>query len=151
MTNQGIVNKKYVSVVFNQKDAVPSGELREYTYLTDLDFDAGDFAVVENNGKYAVVEVKSVRGLTKLQRDKACKWIVAKVDVEAHELRLKKAAAAQEIRNKLQELREQQEELLIYKALAQGNPEIQKLLVELAANDDSITLLPSGDVAPSVE
>lgn len=151
MTNQGIVNKKFVSVVFNQKEALPSGDLREYTYLTDLEFQKGDLAVVENNGKYAVVEVTAVIGLTKMQRDKACKWIVAKVDVEAHQLRLKKAAAAQEIRNKLQELREQQEELMIYQALAQGNPDIQKLLVELAANDDSITLLPNGNVAPATE
>jgi len=143
--------KKFVTVVFNQKDAVPSGDLREYTYLTDLDSQTGDFAVVENNGKYSVVEVKEIRGLTKLQRDKAHKWIVARVDVAAHEERLRKAAAAQEIRNKLQELREQQEELLIYKALAQGNPEIQQLLVELAANDDSVTLLASGEIAPKVE
>jgi len=151
VTNQGIVNKKFVSVVFNQRDALPTGDLREYTYLTDLEFEKDDFAVVENSGKYAVVQVTAVRGLTKMQRDKACKWIVAKVDVEAHELRLKKAAAAQEIRNKLQELREQQEELMIYQALAQGNPDIQKLLVELAQNDDSITLLENGTIAPSTD
>ena len=133
--------KKFVSVIFSQKEVASEREHREYTYLTDLDFKEGDMAVVESGGVYKVVEVKTVRGLTKTQREKAHQWVVAKVDVEAHKERMRKAQAAQEIRNKLQEMRESAEELLIYKALAQSNPEIQALLTELAANDDSVVLI----------
>jgi len=133
--------KKFVEVIFSQKEVASEREHRGYTYLTDLDFEEGDFAVVESNGVYKVCEVKTVRGLTKTQREKAHQWVVARVDVQAHTERLRKAQAAQEIRNKLQEMRESAEELLIYKALAQSNPEIQALLTELAANDDSVVLI----------
>ena len=142
------MDQKFVSVTFERsgKFEAPS---KEYTYMTDLDLVEGDRVVVEANDEYKVVTVVSVRGLTANQRSRATKWVVCKVDISAHEERLRKAAIAQEIRNKLQERRSQYEELQIYRQLAAHDPEIAKLMQELEQVDPyAILKLPAGESDP---
>ena len=137
------MNRKYAVVHFDQDNRGKSHSTEKgYTYLTDLDLEIGDKCVVDTPGNgLSVVTVVSVRGLTAGQRTAATKWIVAKVDVEAHKERLRRQEAAQEIRNKLFEKKSQAEELKIYQMLAKDDPEIKALLEELAGVDDTVVLI----------
>jgi hypothetical protein len=116
---------KYAVVKFHESS-------KEYTYRTDLDLEKGDLVVVSSpHSGYAVVTVIDVSGLTQSQRSMATKWIVQKVDITEHLARLERQKLAQEIRNKLQSKKEQVEELLIYKRLAESDPSINALLKQL--------------------
>jgi len=132
------MEKKFVLVKFDQQDTFNG---KQYSYFTDLDLQEEDKVVIDTGTCYKVATVASVRGLTASQRGKAQAWIVARVDTEAHTERIRRAGAAQEIRNKLAEAKERTEELMIYQHLAKSDPDIKKLLLELAEVDDSVTLL----------
>lgn len=136
-----MLERKYVSVVFDQKSGKQAETPIEYTYLTDLDLEVGDKAVVFANDLYKVVTVTSVRGLTQHQRSKATKWVVCRVNVEEHTERVRKQALAQEIRNRLQEKREAMEDMFIYQELAKSDPEVQKMLEQLADVDENVVLI----------
>lgn len=117
------------------------GHSKEYHYLTDIEFAEEDKAVVNVDGEFKVVTVTSHRGFSKYEINKASKWIVQKLDLEAYYERLKKQAIAQDIKNKLQEYKEKMEEYMIYKQLAKDDPDIKDLLVELAEVDSSYKYL----------
>lgn len=138
-----MLNRKYAVVSFDQDNRGGNHSTsKTYTYLTDLELVEGDKVVVDTPGNgLSVVTVVGVRGLTAGQRTAATKWIVAKVDLDHHKERLRKQEAAQEIRNKLHEKKQQFEELQIYRELAKSDPEIKKLLVELSDVDETVTLL----------
>jgi hypothetical protein len=131
-------------VQFNSENYNKHGS-KDYAYLTDLEFKTGDFAVVDTKSAdsfgYHIVRITQVQGLLENQRLSGDKWIVQKVDVADYLLRMEKQKIAQEIRNKLKERREAMEEVAIYKMLAKDDPEINKLLHELANFDDTAKLL----------
>lgn len=116
---------------------------KAYSFFTDLDdLEVGDLVIVQSSGissrlGLAICQVSALEGLTKLQRDKAEKWVIQKIDLTQHAERMKRAAIEQEIRNKLRERKEEAEELMVYKALAQSDPEIAALLTRLAEFDPS--------------
>jgi len=103
---------------------------KEYAYRCEFEVSPGDWLVVCVNKVYKCVQVTRVRGLSDSERSKASKWIVCKVDTARYEERMKRMEVVQEIRNKLKERKEQMQEFLIYKQLAETDPEIKKLLDE---------------------
>ena len=116
---------------------------KEYAYFTELDLQKEDVCVVEVNGVYKTVEVTKTRGLSRLQIDKAHKWIVQKVDVQDYLDAADRRELVTEIRNKLRSYKDQAEEMVLYQELAKSNPEIKGLLEELK------TIAP--DMVPQIE
>lgn len=101
-----------------------------YSYLSDLDFEAEDYAVVESphNG-LVVVKVKAVK--EDVRDGKAYKWIVDKVDVAGHYQRQENAKRAEYLKTRLQTMKKQVEEEAVWALLAERNPEAAALLQEL--------------------
>lgn len=70
---------KYVQVIFK-------GNFEKlYDYITDLDLRKGEPVVVPTGSTFSVATVVNVID----KSEKAVSWVVQKVDVEAHEARLK--------------------------------------------------------------
>lgn len=76
-----------VSVSFNGAD-------RTYTYITNLDFEVDDYAVVEVGGALKVVQIVSVAPDLRIApgSDIQFKWIVAKVDFTEYEKNVRRNA-----------------------------------------------------------
>jgi hypothetical protein len=106
-----------------------------YAYYTNLDLKEGDLAVVHVSAKdafggYKVVKVasteESVSGILN-----AHKWIISKVDVEAHEARMEREKRRAIIEAKLVKAAEVAHRNQLLTTLATHNPEINDLLAEL--------------------
>jgi hypothetical protein len=123
----------------------------EYTFCTDLNLEAGDQVVVETRHGFRVATVIKTRGLTKDQMTRAYKWVVQKIDIDRHEARMAQEEVKQEIRNKLQQRKEEMEEILIYQRLAAEDSEIAGLLEELSKLEGQPLAFPTQDVNSSKE
>ena len=111
---------------------------REYSYLTDLDLSEGDYVVVDTPNGFEVVKVVGTRGITSNQCAKASKWIVQKIDVTDYEAKKATRVIIQEIKNKLKQRKDDMEEIMLYKKLANTDPEIGALIKELESLDPSL-------------
>ncbi|WMJ79565.1 hypothetical protein RBU49_11760 [Clostridium sp. MB40-C1] len=61
---------------------------QEYSYKTDIeDLKEGDVLVVEANNSYSIAIFKRYSE-TKNRVEQATKWVVQKVDIEAHEAKM---------------------------------------------------------------
>lgn len=131
--------KKYGGHKMSKKSIVEirfKGSNKGYTYITDLDLKPEDKVIVDSPSEgMVVVDVIKVRGLTKNQLNVACKWVVQKVDLVAYDANMKKQEIVQEIRNQLDERKNDMQEMLIYQQLAASDPGIQSLLDELEKID----------------
>lgn len=138
-----IMNKKVVLVVFDNTmpDSgpfeAPSGSdgKKNYSFFTDLNLEVGDLCVADCDRGIQIVRVTKIEGLERLQIERADSWIISKIDVEGHKLRLEKQAKAQEILNKLDEGVKQMERVKIYQTMATHNPEMGQLMRELHSLD----------------
>ena len=101
-----------------------------YSYLSDLEFKAGDYAVVESPHNGLVV-VKVMAFEAETRNPKAFKWIVDKVDVAGHYQRQENAKRAEYLRTRLEKMKKQVEEEAVWQLLAERNPDAAKLLEEL--------------------
>lgn len=117
-----------VQVVFLEGNGSP------YSYFTGKDeLQEDDHAIVKVKDTFKIVRVVKTKGLDARAINLASKWIVQKIDEENYKLRELKETLANEIRNKLEARRKEYEEMMIYKKLAQDDPEINKLLQDLEA------------------
>ena len=128
--------RKFAIVKFPTNDT-------EYTFCTDLDLMEDDWVVVETRHGFKTAQVVKTRGLTRDQMSRAYKWVVQKIDTELHEVRMAQEELRQEIRNKLQQRKEEMEEILIYQRLAADDAEIAALLQELSVLEDQPLIPPT--------
>lgn len=125
---------------------------KHYSYFTDIeDLKVGDLVVVENNGEFKVVTVVKTIGLTKTQTNNATKWIVSKIDITGYIDKLRKMELVQEIKNELHKRKEEMQEYLLFKQLAETDPKIKDLLSELEKVDPTLVPQIPGQTPPTVE
>lgn len=101
-----------------------------YRYLTDIeDIKSGDVCIVESphNGYTFVMVVEVSNTPTNV----ATKWIIQKLDLEAHKRRVEIAQKRREIEKQLKEEAAKHHELTQYRMIAQMNPKVAALLDEL--------------------
>ena len=118
---------KSVQVKFKNYDK------KYYTYKTLLDFEVGDFAIVDVGYEFKVVEIIRVDKIPNLNVDSNIeyKWIVQKLDTEPYEYIL---AMEEETSHKLREL---QQKNVVSKAreLMAEILSVDKEDIEVALND----------------
>jgi hypothetical protein len=116
------MNKKVVAVKHQNNHNV-------YYFFTDMeDLKVGDTVVVDTRYGFQIGEVVSFVEYTPPVN--VTKWVVDKVNVEAHNRRLEREKKLNEIRKKLDARRKQLEEMAVYSLLAQGDAEMARLLKE---------------------
>lgn len=124
---------------YQPDDFFPDNDGEEFPYLTNIkDLKEGDYVVVDCSNGLQVCRVTKLIGLTPHQTGKAFKWIVTKVDLEQHEKNKLAQEKIQEIQNRVRVRKEQLEGQLILKQLAQEDPDMRDLLLELGALDKSL-------------
>jgi predicted GTPase len=103
--------------------------MKSYDFFTDIeDLKAGDTVVVDTQNGLQLAKVDMV--YTEKTPGRATKWVVAKVDLSAHEARLEREKKAAELRKKLEARRKKLEEIAVYRMLAEQDPEMAEILKE---------------------
>jgi hypothetical protein len=125
--------------MFGAKTVLVKMDGNNYSFFSDLPgLEKGDSVVVDTQRGYGIGEIFAVEGLTKKQRGRATKWVMQKVDVEAHKKRLETATIVQEIDNQMEEIMDTHNKYAMYVELAKTNPAMKALVDRL------------GTVAPSL-
>jgi len=115
---------------------------KTYCYFTDIEnLLVGDWVVVVVNHTPKTAVVTLTSGISKSDRDKACKWIVSKIDLHEYELKLKKQELISEIENELDEQMQKVQRYEMFKMCAKSSPKMQELLKSLSDLDPSICLI----------
>lgn len=121
------MEKKLVAVLFENN-------LKEYHFLTVEALELGNKVVVDTQSGLKIATVVRTRGISVTS---ASRWVVQKINTNAHEERLRKQEIVVEIKNKLRKRKDEMEDILIYQKLAKDDPEIKKLLEELGTTDNT--------------
>ncbi|MHC5291058.1 hypothetical protein ACYSTM_21120 [Bacillus licheniformis] len=101
---------------------------KQYAFKNDIEgLEVGDKVVVDTVHGFVVATVAKLDH----QHSKATKYVVQKIDVEAHQKRVEKENKIKEIRSKLEARRKQLEEIQIYRILSMEDEEMAVLLNEL--------------------
>lgn len=138
--NKNYIGKydKVVLVSYTIDEDIPESDTKLYAFkcgLTDKLL-PGDLVVVDARSGLQITRVVKVvdRSLDTQaikQFNKAKAWVVCKVDMHDHKLRIQATERKQFIMQQLKERKEQMEEVAIYKMLAQTDSEAAKLIEEL--------------------
>lgn len=100
---------------------------KEYAFRNDIEgIKAGDKVVVDTANGFVVADVTGVD----VASNKASKYVVQKIDTEAHEKRLEKANKLKELKAKMEDRRKKLQEIEIYQILAKEDDEMAALLAE---------------------
>lgn len=100
----------------------------EYSYMTDITTLKKDDIVVVDSC-YGLGLGKFVRYTESIpMREKANKWIIQRVDTEAHEKRIERMEKQTTIINEMRKLKDTALELEIFSKLAESNPLMKDLL-----------------------
>ena len=77
----------FVELVDLTAGTAAAGNYKKYTYVTDLDLKAGDTVVLDAQGKICVAYVVVVDQTCSIEPNSNIryKWVIGKVDLEAHE------------------------------------------------------------------
>ena len=129
-----MIGSKIVSIVMKEGK---SWSDVAYSFFSDVELERKDLVIADTQHGFKIGKVAKVSGLTKNQRAKATSWVVQKIDVKAHEARIKRGELIQEIDNKMEEILDQHNKYAIYVELAKTNPEMSKLIEELKSVDPS--------------
>lgn len=114
---------KFVEVTFDNNTYS-----KKYVFRNDIaDLQIGDKVVVETQHGFSVGTVKSFLETSKI----GTKFVVQKIDVEAHNKRLEREKKLATVKAKMEERRQKLQEIEIYKILAKEDSEMAKLLAEL--------------------
>jgi len=79
--------------------------------------------------------------MSKLARDKACKWIAQKIDLTEYNKIIEKERRISQIENALDDALVKANRYEMFKKMASSSPEIKQLLEELQTLDSSISLI----------
>lgn len=118
---------KYVEVKYNTS-------YNTYEFMTDLEIAKGDTVVCDSSNGFQVAKVLKVSD-EPINHRKVHKWIVDKVNVEAHNERMSKEKKLKELRQKMEQRRKKIETIQVYRLLAQEDEEMASLLKELEGLD----------------
>jgi hypothetical protein len=136
--------KKVIGVKFANDDNKLTSKTYSY-YTNDPNIKVGNAVVVAvgSRGKEVptIAFVTQAEGLSKAQIANAKKWIVSTVDLTEYRANQEREDKITEIRNQLHQRKEEMEDLLFYKTLAETDPTMKTLLVELQELDSSVTLI----------
>ncbi|MGD2330696.1 hypothetical protein [Bacillus amyloliquefaciens] len=100
---------------------------KEYAFRNDIEgIEVGDKVVVDTSNGFVVAEVTKVDVVS----NKASKYVVQKIDIEAHEKRIEKANKLIELKAKMEDRRKKLQEIEIYQILAKEDDEMAALLAE---------------------
>lgn len=98
-----------------------------YSFFTDIDdLAVGDYVVCDTVNGPALGTVMKVD-----VTNKATKWVIDKVSMDAHLERLKREEKKRVLKAKLYEMKKDLEEIAIFEMLAEKNPEVKNMLDEL--------------------
>jgi hypothetical protein len=126
--------KKVVGVVtFPDTDKWSNTYNKEYNFVTDQkDLETGDTVVVDtvNGLRIATFQHYDNLGFGETGRKTPTKWIVQKVDLEAHCARIEAAEKATKLKQLMDKKRKEAQEMEIYEILAEKNPELKEMLEE---------------------
>lgn len=100
---------------------------KKYDFLNDIDLSVGDDVVVDTAQGIQLAVVVGFKDIS----NTASKWVIQKVDLKNHTVRLEKEKKKKEIMTKLEVRRKAAQELEVYQILAQSDPEMATLLTEL--------------------
>ena len=110
----------------------PNYGSKTYNFLTDIsDIKKGDMVVVETTtGSLSIVNVIEVEeGITY----PAKRWIVDKIYLDAHKLRIAKTKQLAEVKKKLDAKKKELQDIAICEMLAEKDPEFREILAEYKA------------------
>ena len=124
--------KRVISVKF-ASDGGNSFNSKSYSYYTDDDtIQIGDYVVVAVDSMHnlipKVTQVAETHGLSKNDRDKACKWIVGKIDLLEYKEKQAIEKKINEVRAQLRQRREEMEDMIIFRELSKSDPKTKELL-----------------------
>src|SRR5699024_6514585 len=104
---------------------------KSYQFLTDIqDLERGEEVVVDTRNGLKVATVEGYGERNHSIPMNIMKWVVQRIDLDAHKLRLEKEARREELRLKLEERRKEIEEIQIYELLAKEDPSMKEILDE---------------------
>ncbi len=107
---------------------------KEYAFaLFDTDVNAGDFVLVDASNDYKVTKVTSIIGRAVYQGTLPTKEIVCKVDFSEFERRKQVKEQRRVLKKKMDELLAKNQELILYQAIVEKNPEMAAMLEEYKA------------------
>lgn len=100
---------------------------RVYDFKTDIEeLQEGDIVVVDTANGLSVAEVVGFKEKSHM----ATKWVIQKVDVEAHEERLARIERIEELKKKMEKRRKQLHDVEVYQQLAASDDQMAALLAE---------------------
>jgi len=102
------------------------GQSKKYEFKTDIELQVGDKVVCDTAMGYTVADVVEIKEDSSIAK----KWIVSKIDLTAHLIRLEKEKKLAEIKAKLDRKRKEIEEMQILQLLAERDSEFAVLLEE---------------------
>lgn len=101
---------------------------RDYDFKNDIEVLAiGDMVVVDTVNGVAVATVVGIKDISKT----ATKWVIQKVDLDAHKARLAQDKIVIELKAKMEARRKELEEVNIYRILAKEDNSMAELLAQL--------------------
>jgi hypothetical protein len=96
-----------------------------YSFFTDLELAPEDIVVVDTSNGPALARVDMMeKGIN----PKATKWVIDRVDMEAHEYRMAREKMEKELRKQLEKRRKELTDIEVYKQLAEKDEEMKTLL-----------------------
>ncbi|HDR3499677.1 TPA: hypothetical protein QCN48_005142 [Bacillus toyonensis] len=115
--------KKFVEVTFDN-----NAYSKKYVFKNDIEgLAVGDKVVVETANGFSVATINNFLETSKI----GTKFVVQKIDVEAHNTRLEKEKKLATVKAKMEERRKKLQEIEIYKILAKEDSEMATLLAEM--------------------
>lgn len=119
---------RYVGIKFDVSSDRNLKSTGVYTFLTDLDnLKVDDIVVVETSNGYGVGRVDSFLKCSTV----ASKWVMQKVDLDAHAKRIEKSVRLEQIKRELEDMEKQQAEYDRWLSLARTNKKAAELIAEL--------------------
>lgn len=99
---------------------------KEYVFLTDLKLEEGDSVVVDT--RHGLTVAKFVDYTSEPFTSIGLKWIVQKIDLKAHENRLRFEAELKEIEMEMEKRRNEIGELQVWRMIAREDEIMSKIL-----------------------
>lgn len=127
------MSKKVVIVTFPNTDRYSSSFGKKYNFLTDVEnLQTGDKLIVDTvNGLQIADFVKyNELGFGETGVKTPVKWVIQKIDLDAHKKRVEAAIKAEKIKQMMEKKRKAAQEIEIYAILAKADPEMAQLLEE---------------------
>jgi hypothetical protein len=111
---------------------------------------SGDIVVVDVQNCPSTGIVVS-RELSSMDLARACKWVIGKIDMTAHNNRLERERQLKAMNDKMEARVKSVEKYVKYRMLAQQDPEMARMYVDMQQLDPSMPDLPEGTKVAEIE